>query len=142
MSTAVDQREAIVDVVTRLSEQFRYEMPPHELRTYVEALADIPLEHLEGGCRLAIQSRKFMPMVSELRVDVDAAVEREDVQARADRLLSGVVPAGPFVCEQCANTTWVIVSNGDQSIPGVRRCFCVATNPTIRVGRRYAVDKA
>jgi hypothetical protein len=142
MTTAAADQAAIVDAVTLLAEYFRQELTPHELRLYVAALADMAIDDLQAACRLAIQSRRFFPKVAELRFDADLAQERETVQTAADRMLAGVVQDGPYVCPQCANTTWVLVETEGNSKAIVQRCACLTTNPSLVRRKRYGSQEA
>jgi hypothetical protein len=138
MTTETAEQTAIVEAVTLLAEYFQQELTPHELRLYVGGLADMAIEDLQAACRLAIQSRRFFPKVAELRFDADLALERETVQTAADRMLAGVVQEGPYVCPQCANTTWVLVETEENRKAVVQRCACLRTNPSLVRRKRYA----
>jgi len=131
--------------VRMLAEYFNYDLQPHDLRLYVDALSDVPAEHLRAGCRRVILSKTFMPKVAEIRTGIDAALadERRNAAAAAASHPTASVPTGPH-CHRCDDTGWVVTSErtGLRSV-GASRCVCYQTNPVLARQRqpRYAKDE-
>jgi len=147
MSTAlsVNDREATARQVRMLAEYFNYDLQPHDLRIYVDALRDVPDEHLRAGCRRVILAKTFMPRVAEIRTCIDAALadERRNAAAAGFSYPQAAQPIEPH-CSRCGDTGWAVTSErrGLRSV-GVTRCACYATNPVLAKQRqpRYAKDE-
>lgn len=117
--------------VIMLAQYFGADLEPHVLRLYVDALRDIPEDHLRAGCRRVIVSARFMPKVAEIRAAVDA-------ELRDRRLLEA--PPSDFhpdqrFCVTCQDTGWMGEGLHEPVAPGVhpvvRRCPCFQTNPVL-----------
>lgn len=113
--------------VEMLAEYFGVELEPHVQRLYVDALRDVPTEHLRIGCRRCILTQRFMPKVAEIRAAIDA-------ELRDRRVVEEPPTHAPDArcCYACNDTGWTGEGLHEPVAPGVmptvRRCACYATN--------------
>jgi hypothetical protein len=116
---------AITQQVDMLEAYFGAELEPHVKRLYVDALRDMPVEHLRAGCRRVVASARFMPKVAEIRAAVDTELS-------ARRLLEAPptdYPPEYRACQMCEDSGWRITKDGVP--PTVTRCACYVSNPIL-----------
>ena len=128
--------EATTKQVEMLAAYFNAGLEPHVLRLYVDALRDVPVEHLRAGCRRCITTLRFMPKVAEIRTAIDAELrERERVTA------ADAPPTRETICTNCDDSGWVICAERtDRAQPTARRCPCYRSNPRLVAPKTYDKD--
>ncbi len=111
------------------------DVSPARIRGYVEALSDIPLDHLQAGVRHAIVTWRYPDMPKP--ADIRAAVDRE-AQARQQIEATDAPPLRELVCTNCEDSGWVVVAERtERAQPTARRCACYRTNPRLVQPKSY-----
>jgi hypothetical protein len=111
------------------------DVSPARIRGYVEALSDIPLDHLQAGVRHAIVTWRYPDMPKP--ADIRAAVDRE-AQARQQIEATDAPPLRELICTNCEDSGWVVVAERtERAQPPARRCACYRTNPRLVAPKSY-----
>lgn len=132
-------RERVMRMVLSLAEMYGEALSEDRTAAYVEALIDVPLEHLRLGMQRHVRLSKFFPRPAELREATDREIDAQrpvtDIRAmQVDR-----------VCVNCEDQGWVIVGERtDLAQPTARRCPCYQTNPKLvqRKASNYGAEDA
>lgn len=125
--------EATTKQIEMLAAYFNAGLEPQVLRIYVDALRDVPIEHLRAGCRRCIVTQRFMPKVAEIRAAIDAELQERERVTSAD-----APPTRELICSNCDDSGWVFVAERtDRAQPTVKRCPCYQTNPSLVTPKTY-----
>lgn len=119
--------DLVTSQIDMLETYFDVALEPTVKRLYVDALRDVPEDHLRAGCRRIIVTARFMPKVADIRAAVDAELRDRLLMEGAPRNF----PADRIFCVTCQDTGWAGIFDGTDPIPTVRRCVCYQTNPEL-----------